>query len=280
MNRRRFLALSVVGSSTVLAGCLGDESDDTESSDPGATAPATDGADDDTDDVESPSDGAESSDSTDETGSTDDSDDGSAEGEYETITVDGHEIPLVPVETAHDWYEADGTYFLDARSEVAYENSHIEGARLSPAGRPNFDHPTDDIPLDARIVTYCGCPHHLSSARAAELYDAGYTDVYAIDEGFGGWTDEGYPTVEGSTQQAVRSYTIRGRTDDDFAGEQVWLVDAESGQQYVSEIGADGSFKLSFEFVAVDDDTVVTLELPDRTLERTLGELSASPIEL
>lgn len=278
MNRRRFLALSVVGSSTALGGCLGDQAEAPEPSPPGSDPSSAVGADDEPNDESVPTDN-ESSDPTAGDARTDDSDD-AADDSFETLTVDGHDVPLVPVETAYEWYEADTAHFLDARGAPQYEQLHIEGARLSPAGRPAFDHPTDDIPHDARIVTYCGCPHHLSSARAAELYERGYTDVYAIDEGLHGWTDNGYPTVEESTQQAVRSYTVRGRTDDVFAGEQVWLADADSGQQYVSQVESDGSFTLSFDFVDVDDDTVVSLELPDRTLERPLAELSSSTLEL
>ena len=60
----------------------------------------------------------------------------------------------------------------------------------------------------------------------------------------------------------------------------MWLREPETRQQYVARIADDGSWAMHFEFVAVDDDATAVLELPDRTVERTLGELSSHTLRL
>lgn len=200
--------------------------------------------------------------------------------EYDTKAVDGYDVPLAPLEDVYGSYQNDDDLLvLDARSPIAYTQGHIEDAELSPAGAPDFDHPTTDVAKDRRIVTYCTCPHSLSTARAAELYDEGFETVYAIDEGFGPWVENGYPTAGGGDARPV-SYAIEGRTDPTDAGEHVWLREPETQQQYADTIDDDGTWAMHFEFVQVDDETTAVLELPDHTIERTLGELSSRTIQL
>ena len=197
---------------------------------------------------------------------------------YEIYEVGGQEVPLAPVEDTYEWYQ-DGTLFLDATNEHQHQQARIEGSKLSPPGAPNFNHPTDDVDPDERIVTYCVCPHQLAGARAAELMNEGFEDVYAIDEGLQGWHDAGYPMTSGPASLDPSSYTVSGRTDPAAAGEQVWLEEPETAQRYVTRIESDGRFELSFEFFDVEDDTVVVLDLPDRRIERTLGELSGRELQ-
>ncbi|ELZ10942.1 hypothetical protein C479_09033 [Halovivax asiaticus JCM 14624] len=199
--------------------------------------------------------------------------------EYDVSPTGGYNVPLAPVTDVYGSYLDDDLLVLDARSEAAYSRSRVEEAKLSPAGAPDFDHPTADVATDRRIVTYCGCPHHLSTARAAELYDEGFETVYAIDEGFGGWTDNGYPTAGSGTAKPV-SYVVEGNTDAADAGEQVWLREPETRQQYVARIKSNGTWAMHFEFVEVDDDTLAVLELPNGTIERTLGDLSSETVRL
>ncbi|MFC3959670.1 rhodanese-like domain-containing protein [Halovivax cerinus] len=200
--------------------------------------------------------------------------------EYDVSPTGGYNVPLAPLEDVYGSYlDDDELLVLDARGEPQYQQSHISGAKLSPAGRPGFDHPTTDVATDRRIVTYCTCPHHLSTARAAELYSQGFQTVYAIDEGFGPWVNGGYPT-DGSGAAQPLSYAIEGVTDPSHAGEQVWLREPETHQQYVARIDDDGSWAMHFEFVDVDDETLVELALPDRTVEDTLGDLSGRTVQL
>ncbi|MCU4925471.1 rhodanese-like domain-containing protein [Halobacteria archaeon AArc-dxtr1] len=128
----------------------------------------------------------------DETGDTD-------ENGYETYSVWGTEVPLAPTEDVFQWYEDDEELVVvDTRSEDAYEELRIPGALLSPAPEGvDVDDPLEDVANDARIVTYCVCPHTLAGNRAADLIEDGYTDVYALKEGLQEWVDRGYP-VEGT----------------------------------------------------------------------------------
>ncbi len=121
------------------------------------------------------------------------------------VTVDGTDVPLVPVDEAIEWHGDGETLFLDARPR-GYEDMHIEGAEFSPYpdGLPEDD-PTEGIDQDTRIVTYCVCPHAQSSRRAASLIDEGFTDVYALDEGLEGWYEAGYP-VEGTSSEPTGHY--------------------------------------------------------------------------
>ena len=48
--------------------------------------------------------------------------------------------------------------------------------------------------LDAPIVVYCGSGHRSTIAMAI-LWSYGYTDVRSLKGGYGGWAEEGYPTV-------------------------------------------------------------------------------------
>ena len=107
---------------------------------------------------------------------------------YPTTTTDGIAVPLVPLADAIQWYENDVGAFADARSRTAFEQARIAGAVHSPA--PDglaTDDPIAGRPKDTRVVTYCGCPHHLSTLRGATLIRNGYVHTYAIDEGFQAW---------------------------------------------------------------------------------------------
>lgn len=175
MRRRRLLAALGGSGVLTLAGCVGDDD-----ADQGTSVDHEDDYPNDVDDSN-----GERTDDTDENG-------------YELYSVGGTEVPLAPTADVYGWYEADAAVFVDARNEDAYEELRIEGAVLSPApdGRGSDD-PLEEVETDARVVTYCVCPHTLAGSRGASLIDEGYTDVYALDEGLQEWVDQGYP-IEGT----------------------------------------------------------------------------------
>ncbi len=139
----------------------------------------------------------------------------------------GHteKVKLVPIDIAYNWYKRREARFADARGVKQYETSHIYGAVLSSApgitGAPKRD-PVTNWPKDDRVVCYCGCPHHLSSIRAAALMDNGYSDVYVIDEGFWEWHSRDYPIRGNHTSYNPTGYIIEGVTDPKFAGKTAW----------------------------------------------------------
>ncbi|WP_435348462.1 rhodanese-like domain-containing protein [Haloarchaeobius sp. HRN-SO-5] len=194
-----------------------------------------------------------------------------AGGDGKTTTVNGETIRLMPVDTTYEWHQDESARFVDARGITQYERSHITGAVSSPANTAgSSDDPVMDWPTDTRIVCYCGCPHHLSSIRAAHLQQNGYTDVQVIDEGFFEWVDRGYP-VTGSASNAY--YEITGRTDPAYAGEMVWVRDVARDQLEAAPIRSDGSYTVHVRFSGLTEESVLSLETPTYTLERPLAAL-------
>ncbi|MFB6095868.1 MAG: rhodanese-like domain-containing protein [Haloferacaceae archaeon] len=192
--------------------------------------------------------------------------------------VEGTAVPLAPIEVAHYWYKRREARFADARGQTSYDRSHILGAVLSPAPDGANPDPVTDWPKDDLIVCYCGCPHHLSSLRAATLIDQGYENVYVIDEGFWEWHDRGYP-MEGSevtTQPAV--HRIEGRTDPGDAGQTAWAWHEASGQREAATIAADGSYLLELKFSGVSLDSPIRIETPSYELQAPLEQLVSAVV--
>jgi rhodanese-related sulfurtransferase len=197
---------------------------------------------------------------------------------FETLEVNGVEVPLAPIEVTHYWYMRHEARFVDARGPTQYENSHILGAALSTAPDGGQSDPVDDWPKGDRIVCYCGCPHHLSSLRAANLIQNGYENVYVIDEGFWEWYERGYPMAGTEVKNRPKSYEIRGRTAAKFAGETVWAWHDASGQREAAPIGEGGEYSLHLKFFDVTLDSVIRVETPSYAVEAPLRELTTGPV--
>ncbi len=85
---------------------------------------------------------------------------------------------------------------LDARPPADYVAGHIQGAQSMPFYA--VDIRVDLLPRDVWIVTYCGCPHAESGALADQLSTRGFSNVRVLDEGFGHWRAQGWPTRGGA----------------------------------------------------------------------------------
>lgn len=197
---------------------------------------------------------------------------------YETVEVAGESVPLAPTDDAYDWYQ-DGLAVVDSRSRVAWEQTRIDGAVWSPApeGRESGD-PVGEWAEDRRILTYCACPHHLSTRRAASLLGDGYTEVYALDRGINDWIDRNHPIAGESVAQALPTYEIRGETSADAAGEAVWVREPETRQREPAVIGPDGGYAVTFHFVEVDEATPLTVDTPEYQLRAPLGTLTETVV--
>lgn len=86
---------------------------------------------------------------------------------------------------------------LDARSEVAWRQTHIPGS----VPVPYYEEPeafVDDLPNDDTwIVAYCACPHAASGRVISTLRRLGYKNTAIIDEGILVWGQLGYPVNYG-----------------------------------------------------------------------------------
>jgi rhodanese-related sulfurtransferase len=247
MKRRAFLASSALGG-VALAGCLQGG---------GATTPTAE-----TDGYPPESTG----------------DDRPPEREIDTaafghVEVDGTQVPLAPLDVAYYWFRRREARFADARGQRQYERSRILGAVLSTAGRNSPDDPVKAWPKGDRIVCYCGCPHHLSSIRAAAAIDAGYESVFVIDEGFWAWHDSGYPMAGNDVGDQPASYAVSGRVAPAHAGEMVRVSHEPTGQLEAAPVDADGSYTVHLRFSGVARDSMLTVATPEETVRRPLGEL-------
>jgi cytochrome c oxidase cbb3-type subunit 3/ubiquinol-cytochrome c reductase cytochrome c subunit len=86
---------------------------------------------------------------------------------------------------------------LDARAPSDYTSNHIQGAVSVP-----FYDPTpyfDQLPKDAWLVCYCGCPHAESGQLANKLVAKGFKKVAVLDEGLGYWARKNYGTSQGAS---------------------------------------------------------------------------------
>ncbi|RDZ62186.1 rhodanese-like domain-containing protein [Haloferax sp. Atlit-12N] len=201
---------------------------------------------------------------------------------YDTLTREVHgatvEVPLVPIEDAYYWYARGEARFVDARSETGYDVSHIFGSVLSPAPDGRTLDPTDDWTEADRVVTYCHCPHHLSSLRAAMLLATGFENVYAIDEGFQAWLDRNYPLAGSDTNRDYTVRTIEGETSRLDAGETAWAFHPQTDQVEATEIESDGSYALELKFVQVDAQSTIQVETPSYAIQAPLGELTSGTV--
>lgn len=200
------------------------------------------------------------------------------DGSFETIAVEGEQVPLAPIEVTYDWYEAGTARFADARGQGQYDDAHVEGAVWSPAPDGRENDPVEEWPTDERIVCYCGCPHHLSSLRASSLIAAGYEEVYVIDEGFGEWLKRKYPVEGARVEKRAPARVIRGRSDASFAGEPVYATHQPSDQREANFVGDDGRYELTLHFSDVTDDSEIRIDAPDYTVIAPLSELTADVV--
>lgn len=194
---------------------------------------------------------------------------------FETTEVDGVSVPLAPIDAAYTWYLRGDARFVDARGPSSYQAYHVYGAVLSPApsGLEEND-PVADWPIADRIVAYCGCPHHLSSLRAASLLANGYEAVFVIDEGFWEWEDRGYPMAGESVDRKPARHVIEGVTDPAFAGESAWVRHPGSGQREAARIAPDGSYRVELRFIDVTEESTIVVETPGYRLSAPLGTLT------
>lgn len=257
MNRRTFLASAAGVSAVPLAGCLG-----------GSTGGGSggDGAGGDgypsEDEIESPPEQRDVD-----------------ESAFQSISTDGQQVTLVPAEVAHYWWGRREARFADARGKSQYNTSHVTGAALSPAGNNWENDPALEWPKDDRIICYCGCPHHLSSIRAASLQANGYTRVYVINEGFWEWHKRDFP-VSGSDPDwaPYESWEVSGEVDPRHAGQYAWAFHRPSSQQEAAPIDQMGAFTLDIKFRDVTDDTPITIETPEWTISAPLGTLTGGVV--
>lgn len=95
---------------------------------------------------------------------------------------------------------------LDARAPSDYTGEHIDGAVSVPFYAP--EPYLKDLPKDAWLVAYCGCPHAESGQLAAKLKAKGFTKVTVLDEGLRYWSQKFNGSSAGQPAKTVTEKTM------------------------------------------------------------------------
>lgn len=205
------------------------------------------------------------------------------ESSFEAREVNGETVPLAPIDVVERWYRRSDARFVDARALPQYEASHVYGSVMSTARLESSGGAIEDWPSDERVVTFCGCPHHLALLRGAGLRKAGHARVYALDEGYGEWSIRDYPMAgtrfaEGEETAdpegtAAPAWTIAGRVDPGHAGE--YVLASVDRRVEAAPIRSDGRFTLTVRVPGATEGTPVRLTTPEGTVTRALGDLAS-----
>ncbi|GIW21544.1 MAG: hypothetical protein KatS3mg068_0551 [Candidatus Sericytochromatia bacterium] len=139
-------------------------------------------------------------------------------------------------------------YIFDVRNDLSYKEGHIKGAKSLPL--PLTADMVKDIPKNSEIVTYCGCPHHLSSIAAEQLENLGYRNVRVLDEGYWYWKDKNYPLeVSQDFQSKIAYLKISGKVLKDnkpLSNVDLYIKHNKSGQLEAVKTKNDGSYTIDF----------------------------------
>jgi len=100
-------------------------------------------------------------------------------------------LPLVPpAELKKELDAGRRPLMVDLRSTEAFRQGRLPGARSIPIRELRRRYV--ELPR-GRIVLYCDCPKEELEAAYRFLVDHGAERVDALQEGFAGWVERGYP---------------------------------------------------------------------------------------
>jgi glyoxylase-like metal-dependent hydrolase (beta-lactamase superfamily II)/rhodanese-related sulfurtransferase len=85
---------------------------------------------------------------------------------------------------------------LDVRERDAYQEGHIEGAKLLPRGQLEL-RVNQDLPDPTRRIVACCEFGRISTLAAATLREMGFRRAVALDGGMKAWREAGYPIKSG-----------------------------------------------------------------------------------
>ena len=158
-------------------------------------------------------------------------------------------------------------YIFDVRSKPAFEKSHIESAYLMPYGKTDDEMlaNTSGLSLDSEIITYCGCPRHLSSLSAKDLTERGYKNVKVLYEGFWHWKDSGYPTVIDDIAAELTQLQFTGAiaSSNGPVSEIDIFLKHPSGQLEAAKTNLQGEFDVKFNLYDYKDTDLFEIILTD-----------------
>ena len=86
----------------------------------------------------------------------------------------------------------EGIVVLDVRTPVEYAEGHVAGAVNIDVSSPSFGEEISALDPDATYVVYCRSGNRSADA-AAQMVEAGFTDVYDVDAGLATLSSAGVP---------------------------------------------------------------------------------------
>lgn len=141
-------------------------------------------------------------------------------------------------------------YVFDVRDKLSYDQAHIKGAVSTPIPITITSAALKSVPLNAQLVTYCGCPHHLSSIGAEQLEKIGYKNVKVLDEGFWYWKDNKLPIVEAkNNNNKISKLVVEGilkKESRPVKNTDIYLRHIKTGQMEATRTDDKGYYKMSF----------------------------------
>ena len=139
-------------------------------------------------------------------------------------------------------------YIFDVRGKISYDEGHIKTSLSKPL--PMDAKNLVNIPKDAHIITYCGCPHHLSSIAAEQLSKMGYKDVHVLDEGYWYWKDHKYPLeISASVLAKLTEMSVAGvlmKNGKPLGNTDIYMKHIKSGQLEAEKTDPNGKYKMNF----------------------------------
>jgi rhodanese-related sulfurtransferase len=128
-----------------------------------------------------------------------------------SIASDFPAVRHVTTDSLAEWLDASergeraAPLLLDAREPDEYAVSHLRGAkRIDPDASPADALPAalEGVEPDAPVVLYCSVGYR-SSKLAAELQEAGFTNVANLEGSIFEWANEGREVVRGQGEDAA-----------------------------------------------------------------------------
>jgi glyoxylase-like metal-dependent hydrolase (beta-lactamase superfamily II)/rhodanese-related sulfurtransferase len=107
-------------------------------------------------------------------------------------------VPFMPLAELKARVEAGANEFviLDVRERDAYEEGHIEGAKLLPRGQLEL-RVNQDLPDPTRRIVACCEFGRISTLATATLREMGFQRAVALEGGMKAWREAGYPVKSG-----------------------------------------------------------------------------------
>lgn len=90
---------------------------------------------------------------------------------------------------------AGGATIIDVRTPEEFAAGHVAGALNINVESPTFADEIATLPKDETYVVYCRSGNR-SAAAAAQMADAGFTDLYDVDAGLATLAEAGVPLTQ------------------------------------------------------------------------------------